>query len=211
MINNFGQTPCQLLKEPHPKRLSPEEAILAKKKRKPPSLMATMPDWKPYLLDLGTLSTDKDPVVYINAPGWRRHFSQNSPDSTVITISSSGVVGIHQWIFQDNKTCYNLDVDPTFLTSGKFFFIQLGQNYSEIEFKFFHASNLSQNMFQIQHQIYWSEFLWPDIFAMVENLNCTFFIVKKFLDTFVLLTPWVFYLVSVSTKVKHCSKNFFTL
>ena len=120
MINNFGQTPCQLLKEPHPKRLSPEEAILAKKKRKPPSLMATMPDWKPYLLDLGTLSTDKDPVVYINAPGWRRHFSQNSPDSTVITISSSGVVGIHQWIFQDNKTCYNLDVDPTFLTSGKF-------------------------------------------------------------------------------------------
>ena len=118
MINNFGQTPCQLLKEPHPKRLSPEEAILAKKKKKPPSLMATMPDWKPYLLDLGTLSTDKDPVVYINAPGWRRHFSQNSPDSTVITISSSGVVGIHQWIFQDNKTCYNLDVDPTFLTSG---------------------------------------------------------------------------------------------
>ena len=134
MINNFGQTPCQLLKEPHPKRLSPEEAILAKKKRKPPSLMATMPDWKPYLLDLGTLSTDKDPVVYINAPGWRRHFSQNSPDSTVITISSSGVVGIHQWIFQDNKTCYNLDVDPTFLTSGKFFFTQLGQNYSEVEF-----------------------------------------------------------------------------
>ena len=82
MINNFGQTPCQLLKEPHPKRLSLEEAISAKKKRKTPSLMATMPDWKPYLLDLGTLSSDKDPVVYINAPGWRGHFSQNSPDST---------------------------------------------------------------------------------------------------------------------------------
>ena len=134
MINNFGQTPCQLLKDPHPKRLSPEEAILAKKKRKPPSLMATMPDWKPYLLDLGTLSTDKDPVVYINAPGWRRHFSQNSPDSTVITISSSGVVGIHQWIFQDNKTCYNLDVDPTFLTSGKFFLHTIGSKISEVEF-----------------------------------------------------------------------------
>ena len=82
MINNFGQTPCQLLKEPHPKRLSLEEAISTKKKRKTPSLMATMPDWKPYLLDLGTLSSDKDPVVYINAPGWRRHFSQNSTDST---------------------------------------------------------------------------------------------------------------------------------
>ena len=82
MINNFGQTPCQLLKEAHPKRLSLEEAISAKRKKKPPSLMATMPDWKPYLLDLGTLSTDKDPVVFINAPGWRRHFSQNSSDST---------------------------------------------------------------------------------------------------------------------------------
>ena len=121
MINNFGQTPCQLLKEAHPKRLSLEEAISAKRKKKPPSLMATMPDWKPYLLDLGTLSTDKDPVVFINAPGWRRHFSQNSSDSTIITISSSGIVGIHQWIFQDNKTSdFTIDVDPTFLTSGKF-------------------------------------------------------------------------------------------
>ena len=150
MINNFGQTPCQLLKEPHPKRLSPEEAILAKKKRKPPSLMATMPDWKPYLLDLGTLSTDKDPVVYINAPGWRRHFSQNSPDSTVITISSSGIVGIHQWIFQDNKTCYNLDVDPTFLTSGKFFFLTNNGDKTILKLNLnFYTSAFSQNMFQI--------------------------------------------------------------
>ena len=122
MINNFGQTPCQLMKEPHPQRMSLEESVSAKKRQKPPDLMLTIPDWKPWLLDLGTLSTDKDPVVFINAPGWRRHFSQNSTDSTVITISSSGIIGIHQWVFQDNKTGYNLDVDPTFLTSGNFLF-----------------------------------------------------------------------------------------
>lgn len=28
MINNFGQTPCQLLKEPHPQRLSLNKASL---------------------------------------------------------------------------------------------------------------------------------------------------------------------------------------
>ena len=53
MINNFGQTPCQLLKEPHPKRLSLEDSLLhTRGRRKRPSLMASMPDWKPYLLDL---------------------------------------------------------------------------------------------------------------------------------------------------------------
>ena len=91
MINNFGQTPCQLLKEPHPKRLSLEDSIAQSraKKKKAPSLMATMPEWKPYLLHL-VASTDKDPLVFIHSNGWRRHFSQSSNDTTIITISSSG-------------------------------------------------------------------------------------------------------------------------
>ncbi|CAI9594076.1 unnamed protein product, partial [Staurois parvus] len=32
MINNFGQTPCQLLKEPHPPRLSAEEVLMRQTK-----------------------------------------------------------------------------------------------------------------------------------------------------------------------------------
>lgn len=82
--------------------------------------MATMPDWKPYLLDL-VASTDKDPVVYINAPGWRRHFSQTSADSTIITINSSGIVGIHQWRLLQNDAKsgdFAFDVDPTFLSAA---------------------------------------------------------------------------------------------
>ncbi len=117
MINNFGQTPCQLFKEPHPKRLSVDDCV-TRKKRRPPSLIATMPDWKPYLLDL-VASTDKDPVVYITAPGWRRHFSQTSSDfSTIITISSSGLLGIHHWrlLPESNKGDFAFDVDPTFLS-----------------------------------------------------------------------------------------------
>ena len=83
--------------------------------------MATMPDWKPYLLDLG--SSDKDPVVYIHAPGWRRHFSQKNPDSSVITVSSSGTVGVHQWMWSEgNKgSDFSFDVDPSFLATGKEF------------------------------------------------------------------------------------------
>lgn len=51
MINNFGQTPCQLLKEPHPKRLSLDESLAnTKGRKKRPSLMASMPDWKVILL-----------------------------------------------------------------------------------------------------------------------------------------------------------------
>ena len=118
MINNFGQTPCQLLKEAHPKRLSLEDSVAQSrtKKKKAPSLMATMPQWKPYLLDL-VASTDKDPVVFIHCNGWRRHFSQTSNDTTIITISSSGLVGVHGWLPQENKNNdFVFDVDPTFLS-----------------------------------------------------------------------------------------------
>ena len=127
MINNFGQTPCQLLKESHPKRFTREESVSLSsktKKRIVPTLMATIPDWKPYLLDLGI--SDKDPVVYIHFPGWRRHFSQKSSDNSVVTVSSSGLVGIHQWMPQDtNKgSDFAFDVDPSFMSSGKNQFIE---------------------------------------------------------------------------------------
>ena len=132
MINNFGQTPCQLLKDPHPKRLSSEEALAQSKGKllRKPSLIATMPDWKPYLLDL-VASTDKDPVVFINAPGWRRssqYFSQPfyTTNDCIITISKSGIVGTHVWTLAERTSKspndFVFDVDPTFLAP------QQGQN-----------------------------------------------------------------------------------
>ena len=46
--------------------------------------MASMPDWKPYLLDLKA-STDKDPVVFIHAPGYsvqRQYLAHTSSGGT---------------------------------------------------------------------------------------------------------------------------------
>ena len=91
--------------------------------------MASMPDWKPYLLDLKA-STDKDPVVFIHAPGYsvqRQYLAHTSSggttSDTIITISSSGLVGIHGWLLQDglNSKANNdfaFDVDPTFVGSS---------------------------------------------------------------------------------------------
>lgn len=116
MINNFGQTPCQLLKEPHPKRMTLEESVLFNRQRRKraPSLMATMPDWKPYLLEL-VASTDKDPVVYIQAA------KRDTDTGALITISSSGLVGIHAWLPPDlnaKNQDFTFDVDPSFVSSS---------------------------------------------------------------------------------------------
>jgi len=68
MINNFGQTPCQLLKEPHPKRLTMREWLQTRgggakgNEAKKPDLLAVAPDWKPYLLNV---ASDRDPLVCI--------------------------------------------------------------------------------------------------------------------------------------------------
>ena len=114
MINNFGQTPCQLLKEPHPKRMTLEESVIFNRQRRkrPPTLMATMPDWKPYLLEL-VASTDKDPVVYIQAA------KKEAETGALITISSSGLVGIHGWLPPDvnaKNQDFTFDVDPSFVS-----------------------------------------------------------------------------------------------
>ncbi len=137
MINNFGQTPCQLLRDPHPKRMSREESLRQIAKagggKKRADLMACMPDWKPYLLDLSA-SNEKDPLVFINAPRWKRHNNQHyekayipsSGADTLITISSSGIVGTHGWLPYDrnnpgggSNNDFTFDLDPTFESSSK--------------------------------------------------------------------------------------------
>ena len=53
MINNFGQTPCQLLKEPHPKRQSFEETVAkATKADKPISVLWFLEKLKAFFVEV---------------------------------------------------------------------------------------------------------------------------------------------------------------
>ncbi|KAM4626241.1 neurobeachin-like protein 1 [Discoglossus pictus] len=103
MINNFGQTPCQLLKEPHPVRLSAEEALLkqAKQDTATLNLFQNLPDLKSFFMK--GLSDDI-PVVKAVVPKnqLRSFMSQGSPE-VLVTISQSLMMGMHSWLPYDRN------------------------------------------------------------------------------------------------------------
>ncbi|XP_046670158.1 neurobeachin-like protein 1 isoform X2 [Homalodisca vitripennis] len=114
MINNFGQTPSQLLKEPHPPRLSLQDALskMLKTDRKPDITM--------FLNKLTPISVevfnDKDPVVYVSGPrSPPRGFLQTTLPDCLVTVSRAGILGVHSWLPYDryNNRGFTLDVDPT--------------------------------------------------------------------------------------------------
>ena len=55
---------CQLLKDPHPQRLSVDDCLQHKSLKA--DILQVAPDWSPYLIDMA--SSDKDPIVYIDVP-----------------------------------------------------------------------------------------------------------------------------------------------
>uniref|UniRef100_A0A671YZN7 Neurobeachin-like protein 2 n=1 Tax=Sparus aurata TaxID=8175 RepID=A0A671YZN7_SPAAU len=115
MISNFGQTPCQLLKEPHPVRLSQEEV----EKRKaqldscPLSMFEHLSDLKSFFVE-GI--SDKVPLVKAVVPKNQSHsfITQGSPD-TMVTVSQNCLVGTHGWLpYNKNISNYFTFIkDPT--------------------------------------------------------------------------------------------------
>ncbi|XP_030637055.1 neurobeachin-like protein 1 [Chanos chanos] len=115
MISNFGQTPCQLLKEPHPVRLSLEE--LEKRKSRldscPLSIFEHLTELKSFFVE-GI--SDNIPLVKAVVPKNQSHsfISQGSPD-TMVTVSQNCLIGAHGWLPYD-KTISNYFTfikDPT--------------------------------------------------------------------------------------------------
>ncbi|PNJ31849.1 NBEAL2 isoform 5, partial [Pongo abelii] len=85
IISNFGQTPCQLLKEPHPTRLSAEEAAHR----------------------LAHLDT--------NSPSIFQHLDQLKAFFAEVTVSASGLLGTHSWLPYDRNISnyFSFSKDPT--------------------------------------------------------------------------------------------------
>ncbi|XP_044890237.1 neurobeachin-like protein 1 isoform X2 [Felis catus] len=103
MINNFGQTPCQLLKEPHPPRLSAEEAVQkqAKTDTSTLNLFQHLSELKSFFIE-GI--SDGIPLIKAIVPKnqSRSFMSQGSPE-LLITVSMNYVVGTHGWLPYDRN------------------------------------------------------------------------------------------------------------
>uniref|UniRef100_A0A6B2EDM8 Putative lysosomal trafficking regulator lyst n=1 Tax=Phlebotomus kandelakii TaxID=1109342 RepID=A0A6B2EDM8_9DIPT len=102
MINNFGQTPSQLLREPHPRRLTAEECLvrLLRHEVKRPEFMSYLDRVSSVYCEM---STEKDPVVYLSVPRTpQRSFLQTGPD-VLISVTRSGVLSTHTWTPYDKE------------------------------------------------------------------------------------------------------------
>ncbi|XP_012510487.1 PREDICTED: neurobeachin-like protein 1 [Propithecus coquereli] len=103
MINNFGQTPCQLLKEPHPPRLSAEEAVQKQTKTDTSTLnlFQHLPELKSFFIE-GI--SDGIPLLKAIVPKnqSRSFMSQGSPE-LLITVSMNYVIGTHGWLPYDRN------------------------------------------------------------------------------------------------------------
>ncbi|XP_047388286.1 neurobeachin-like protein 2 isoform X4 [Sciurus carolinensis] len=115
IISNFGQTPCQLLKEPHPARLSAEEAAhrLARLDTNSPSIFQHLDQLKAFFAEV---ISDGIPLVLALVPHRQPHsfITQGSPD-LLVTVSASGLLGTHNWLPYDRNinNYFSFSKDPT--------------------------------------------------------------------------------------------------
>uniref|UniRef100_A0A670IMK9 Neurobeachin-like protein 2 n=1 Tax=Podarcis muralis TaxID=64176 RepID=A0A670IMK9_PODMU len=103
MINNFGQTPCQLLKEPHPARLSAAEVVQKQTRNENAAfhLFQHLPELKSFFIE-GI--SDGIPIVKSIVPRnqSRSFMSQGSPE-ILVTVSQNCVIGTHGWLPYDRN------------------------------------------------------------------------------------------------------------
>ncbi|CAD5122682.1 DgyrCDS11092 [Dimorphilus gyrociliatus] len=118
MINNFGQTPCQLLKEPHPKRISKSEIInkLSSRIEKPLPISQHCSNLKTYYSEV---YQPHDGLVFVCVPRNqpRKLLQQGLPD-TLVTLSINGNLGVHGWLPYDKSipNYFTFEKDPTLST-----------------------------------------------------------------------------------------------
>ncbi|RMX38939.1 hypothetical protein pdam_00016423 [Pocillopora damicornis] len=102
MINNFGQTPIQLLTQPHPQRMSAEEAAGFKTTKSAgtsktlANVFENFDKLKAYFV---IVSDATDPLVFsaVSHVHTRSLIHSGMPEH-MITISQNGIVGLHDWL-----------------------------------------------------------------------------------------------------------------
>ncbi|XP_041842956.1 neurobeachin-like protein 2 isoform X4 [Melanotaenia boesemani] len=113
IISNFGQTPCQLLKEPHPLRMTAENASRrqARLDTLPPNIFEHLTKLRPFV----ELVSDGLPLVQAVVPkNQNRSFIIQGSD-ILVTISSNGLIGTHSWLPYDKSIAnyFTFVKDPT--------------------------------------------------------------------------------------------------
>ncbi|XP_040213180.1 neurobeachin-like protein 1 isoform X2 [Rana temporaria] len=103
MINNFGQTPCQLLKEPHPPRLSAEEVLMRQTKldNAPLNLFQNLTEMKCFFIK--GISDDIPVVKAIVPKNQMRSFITQGSSETLVTINLNLIIGTHGWLPYDKS------------------------------------------------------------------------------------------------------------
>ncbi|XP_034145638.1 neurobeachin-like protein 1 isoform X8 [Esox lucius] len=115
MISNFGQTPCQLLKEPHPARLNLEEVDKRKARldAAPLNIFEHLTELKSFFVE-GI--SDNVALVKAVVPKNQSHsfITQGSPD-TMVTLSQNCLMGTHGWLPYDKNISnyFTFIKDPT--------------------------------------------------------------------------------------------------
>ncbi|XP_059906846.1 LOW QUALITY PROTEIN: neurobeachin-like protein 1 [Gadus macrocephalus] len=115
MISNFGQTPCQLLKEPHPVRLSLEEAERRTSRLDscPLTVFKHLTELKSFFIE-GI--SDNVPLIKAVVPKNQSHsfMTQGSPD-IMVTVSQNCLLGTHGWLPYDKNISnyFTFIKDPT--------------------------------------------------------------------------------------------------
>ncbi|KAM4688208.1 neurobeachin-like protein 2 [Discoglossus pictus] len=115
IISNFGQTPCQLLKEPHPPRLSAEHAArrLSRLDTYSLNVFEKLGELKSFFVE-GMM--EGVPLVQAAVPKYQAHsfITQGSPD-VLVTVSANGLLGAHGWLPYDKNISnyFSFTKDPT--------------------------------------------------------------------------------------------------
>ena len=116
MINHFGQTPCQLFKEPHPIRLSQSEALA--KSKYPPAVQLFFDGLScVHIADLTVESRDwivhlEIPKSDVDSTRSRGYGSQTTANPDVlVSVSRSGCIGLHAWASHDKMLPYGFSLE----------------------------------------------------------------------------------------------------